>query len=169
MRNFTILLRTWQKCAPELYMDLGDWMWILLQRKCRLKLFLSYGPCSRKRNKIFKKYKILIFPIFGKTLVETLSRNARSMHEFLEVNLMCTYRVSMSFENFPPIWSRVNEKKKTQKKKMVWRYSWYMPFHNIGCYFTYQFLTDGRTADGRRTADPRVMTVTLLRSNTKQR
>ncbi len=55
------------------------------QTRCRLKFFLPYGPMLPKNG---KNPKFEIRQSYA-TLVENLPM---SMHEFLVVNLLCTFR-----------------------------------------------------------------------------
>ncbi len=65
----------------------------------------------KKEQKICQKSKIGNFTILYTTLVDILHM---SMHEFWG-QICCVLSDKMSFEDFSPIWSHVNENEKKKK------------------------------------------------------
>ncbi len=134
-----------------------------------------------------QKSKIWNFTNLYTTLVEILPR---SMHEFLGVNLLCTFRGDdvvwrFFFLPYGPMLTKTKKKiVKNQKckilknKKIFWRYSEKVPCHQIWHQSAWRVLRkrvlradDERrrtTTDGPRTTDACVTTVALLCSSTKQ-
>ncbi len=143
---------------------------MFFQSRCRLKLLLPYGPMLTETNKIGKNPKFH-FTILWTTLVETLPR---SMHDFLAVNLKCTFRGDVVWNFFLPYGPMLTKTKKKkiikikknkilEKKKNGLRILWIGTCNQnlVSIYLTVSenlkwcLRTDGRTTtttgDGRRT------------------
>ncbi len=108
------------------------------QTRCRLKLFLPYGPMlTRTKNnwqksKIFLKFRQSLY----NALIETLPR---SMHDFWSESVTYFQRRCRSkfFSPYIPMLTKTkkkivkNKKMRNFEKKMVWRYGEKVPYHPI--------------------------------------
>ncbi len=169
--NFTILLTTLVETLPR---SVHEFLWSKSAVLWEEMLFETFAPIwSHVNDKNGKNWNFVI--LWPTTLVDTLPR---SMHAFLEVNLMCTSRGEV-VSIFSPIWSYINAKEKKivkgERFKILRKQKWSgdmvvgtIPPNSVFTNLIHSVVSEKTMSTDGRTPDARVTTVALPCSSTKQ-